>query len=128
MQELKHQIEKVVSGESDTNKKVAHRTVFHEMLNSNLPPQELSLDRLHHEAGSITGAGIDTTKTMLSMASFHIVSNPRIYKRLHQELLVKSIPNPSAKPPTLSELEQLPYLNAVQEGKRGFEPSLSLTT
>ena len=97
------------------------------MLNSKLPPHELTLDRLHHEAASILGGGIDTTKTALTVASFFIVSNPEIYQRLHQELM-EAIPDTSAKPPTLAQLEALPYLNAVvQEGKKYHSLPYSLT-
>lgn len=106
-----------MSGENDANKKISQRTVFHEMLNSKLPPHELTLDRLHHEAASILGGGIDTTKTALTVASFFVLSNPEIYQRLRQEL-IEAIPDTSAKPPTLAQLEALPYLNAVvQEGR-----------
>lgn len=105
-----------MDGENDANKHLSQRTVFHEMLNSKLPPHELTLDRLHHEAASILGGGIDTTKTALTVASFFVVSNSDIYQRLRQEL-AEAIPDVSS-PPTLAQLEALPYLNAVvQEGR-----------
>ena len=95
---------------------MSHKTVFNELLYSDLPPEELSLDRIHHEAAGITGAGIDTTKTALSQASFHIINNEKIFQRLRQEL-TEAFPDLS-KPPTLLELEKLPYLSAIiQEGK-----------
>lgn len=107
-----------MSGENDANKNASQRTIFHEMLNSKLPPHELTLDRLHHEAASILGGGIDTTKTALTVASFFIIRNPEVHQRLRQELL-EAIPDPSAKPRKLAELEALPYLNAVvQEGRQ----------
>ncbi|MCJ1466251.1 hypothetical protein MMC07_004870 [Pseudocyphellaria aurata] len=115
--EIRSQIKKVMSGENDANKNASQRTVFHEMLNSKLPPHELTLDRLHHEAASILGGGIDTTKTALTVASFFILSNPDVERRLRQELM-EAIPDASVKP-KLAELEALPYLNAVvQEGKQ----------
>lgn len=116
VQEIKTQIKKIMNGENDANKNVSQRTVFHEMLNSRLPPHELVLERLHHEAASILGGGIDTTKTALTVASFFVLDNPEVHRRLRQELTA-AIPDLSSKPLKLSELEALPYLNAVvQEG------------
>ncbi|MCJ1396150.1 hypothetical protein MMC18_009039 [Xylographa bjoerkii] len=118
VQEVKNQILKIMSGENDGYRNVNHRTVFNELLQSNLPPEELSVERLKHEAASITGAGIDTTKTTLSLASFHILSNQHILQRLREELAI-AIPDPSASMPTVPEMEKLPYLNAiVQESLR----------
>lgn len=71
---------------------------------------------MHHEAGSIIAAGIDTTKTVLSLASFWILKDRNIYERLRQEL-VTAIPDPT-KMPSLTELEKLPYLNAVVQEVR----------
>lgn len=89
-----------------------HKTVFSSMLKSNLPAAELSLDRLKHEALSITGGGVDTIKNALVTASYGIISNPAIYQRLHAEL-VEAISDPTGAPPTLPELEKLPYLSAI---------------
>lgn len=38
-----------------------HATVFHEMLASNLPPEELTYNRIQHESESLIGAGLETT-------------------------------------------------------------------
>ena len=102
---------------NDGKKTTEHKTVFNEMLKSDLPKEELTLDRLRSEALSITGGGIDTIKNALVTASYGIISNPRIYKRLREEL-VEAMPDPNAEPLTVPELERLPYLNAiVQECK-----------
>ncbi|KAL8646419.1 MAG: hypothetical protein Q9226_006866, partial [Calogaya cf. arnoldii] len=112
--EITAQIKRIVHEESTGENKMTtdHKTVFSEMLKSNLPKQELSLDRLKHEALSITGGGVDTVKNALVTASYGIISNPAIYKRLHAEL-VQAIPDPTGKPPSVPELEKLPYLNAI---------------
>lgn len=121
---MKSQIINVISGENDANKHVSHRTVFHELLQSGLPPEELSVERLKHEAASITGAGIDTTKTTLALATFHILANPHVLERLQEELR-RAVPDASAPPPTLPELEKLPYLDAVvQECELEAHPCL----
>lgn len=117
--EITAQIKRIVHEEATgtNNKATDHKTVFSEMLKSDLPSAELSLDRLKHEALSITGGGVDTIKNALVTATYGIVSNPEIYKRLHAEL-VEAMPDINGKPPTVPELERLPYLNAiVQECK-----------
>ena len=86
-------------------------TVFHSLLSSDIPAEELEIDRLKQEATSIVGAGIETTKSALALASYYVLTNPEIGHRLRQELR-DAIPN-STKIPSLSELERLPYLTAV---------------
>ncbi|APA10778.1 hypothetical protein sscle_07g055480 [Sclerotinia sclerotiorum 1980 UF-70] len=106
----KYQIEKVVD-----------RTVFHELLESKLPPKELERDRLRDEAFSLVTAGSGTTAYVLRGTSYHISANPRISELLHEELK-SAIPDP-LKPLSLPELEKLPYLTAViQEGLRLADP------
>ncbi|KAJ6443714.1 Polyketide synthase [Purpureocillium lavendulum] len=116
--EVKNQIVKIMSGENTANKSVRHRTVFHELLQSSLPPEELSVERLKHEAASITGAGIDTTKTTLALATYHILATEKVRERLRAEL-EEAIPDANAAIPSVPELEKIPYLNAiVQESLR----------
>jgi len=110
--ELRNQIKRIATGDNDTHQSVKHRTVFHELLQSDLyrdkrVPQKL----LYHEAASIIAAGIDTTKSALTVASFWISKKPEVYERLHKEL-ADAIPDPT-KFPSLTELEKLPYLEAV---------------
>lgn len=88
-------------------------TIFNELLQSNLPPQELSMERLKDEAVSIIGAGIESSKWACTVACFHIISHPTIQRRLGQELTA-AIPDPQSMP-SLSKLEQLPYLTACVE-------------
>ena len=116
LQEIESQIVKIINGENEAHKSVAHKTVFSSLLASDLPPEELSVTRLRHEAESLIGAAIETTKSALSLASFHVLDNPDILRRLREEMMI-AIPDPP-NPPSLSELERLPYLTAViQEGE-----------
>ena len=85
--------------------------MFTDIFDSNLPPQEKTIPRLQQEAAGVVGAAIETTKTTLSVASFHILHNPEILRRLTTELQEASFSDPDQ--PTWSELEQLPYLTAV---------------
>ena len=124
MKEITAQIQRIVREEASGGKQPTadHKTVFSEMLKSDLPPEELSLDRLKHEALSITGGGVDTIKNALVTASYGIISNPAISKRLREEL-VEAIPDPTAAPLTVPEFERLPYLTAiVQECKFPHTP------
>ena len=101
---------RTIRGEDLSEKQLSHRTIFHELLQSNLPPEDKAQKRLADEAFIVVGAGIETTANALTVCTFHIVNQPRIYKRLHEEL-VAAFPDPSVVPPLL-ELEKLPYLKA----------------
>lgn len=106
-----------MTGDNNANKAIQHRTVFHELLGSAMENRELTEEMMQHEALSITGAGIDTTKTALSIASFWILQKPEIQERLVIEL-ERAVPDPDNLP-SLTELEKLPYLSAViQECKQ----------
>lgn len=98
-------------------------TIFNELMKSNLPPDELTVDRLESEAMSIIGAGIETTKESLAISVFHIIANPAIHKRLRKEL-EEAIPDPAVLP-ELKDIEVLPYLGACVE--EGMISSLDLT-
>lgn len=89
-------------------KESQRKTVFNALLEGGLPPEELTLRRLREEAFTVIGAGFETTRYALAVASYHILSTPSIYKRLREELIT-AIPDPTNFPP-LSELEKLPYL------------------
>ena len=108
-----------MEGQNESHKTVDHPTIFHELLRSDLPPEELTPDRLFQEAQSIIGGGVLTTAWALTVAGFHIIDKPEIFRRLRAEL-EEAIPNPDriAELDWL-KLEQLPYLSAViREGVR----------
>ncbi|PPJ54832.1 hypothetical protein CBER1_07844 [Cercospora berteroae] len=95
------------------------KTVFEQLLSSDLPEEEKSYDRLWQEASSLMGAGTETVANMLSYTFVQLLSNPNSLSKLRQELET-CIPDPSlASFPTWTELEQFPYLSAViYEGLR----------
>ncbi|KAE8319328.1 putative benzoate 4-monooxygenase cytochrome P450 [Aspergillus transmontanensis] len=108
--DLSRQVEAIRHGEGTAYKKAGHRTVFHELLDSKLPPAEL-----------LVTAGSGTTAYVLRGTAYHIAANPSVRQRLHGEL-VATIPDPQQFP-TLTTLEQLLYLTAViQEGLRLCDP------
>ena len=96
IQELRNQIKAIMaSSNSNDYKDLDHPTIFHEILSSGLlPPKDLSFDRLTQEAMLLNGAGIETTSWSLTVATFHILNNPSIEKRLKEELKI-AMPNPA---------------------------------
>ena len=85
-------------------------TVFHEIMTSNLPNDEKTVDRMTQEALSVISAASETSSSVLATTIFHILSNPEIILRLQHEL-DEAIPN--AEKMAMIEwrdLEKLPYL------------------
>lgn len=85
----------------------AKKTIFQEILSSKLPASDKTHRRLADEAQIVIGGGVETTAFSLAMATFHIINQPRIHQRLHQEL-VAAFPNRAQL--DLISLEQMPYL------------------
>ncbi|KIA75656.1 hypothetical protein HK57_00589 [Aspergillus ustus] len=105
------------SRESSNISPLAHRTIFHEILDSKLPPEEKTLPRLADEAAVTLAAGTLTTAWDLTVAMYHIVADPSIARKLRAEL-VDAIPDPDVHTP-LPVLENLRYLRGcVQEAIR----------
>ncbi|KAH8764484.1 cytochrome P450 [Hyaloscypha finlandica] len=104
-----------------------YRTIFHEILNSKLPPEETAIARLGDEANVTIAAGTLTTSWTLSIALYYLLTMPEVLQKLKTEL-DKAIPNISS-PPSLALLESLPYLGAcIQESIRlGYGASGRLT-
>ena len=74
------------------------------------------------EIGSV--AGSDTTATVIRSTLLHIVTSPRVLKKLRQEMDSHSLSAPIV---TDSEARQMPYLQAViKEGFRIFPPVAGL--
>jgi len=93
------------------------KTVFDEILDSNLTDFEKRPERLMEESQNIAIAGTETTAWTLSVLTFHLLSNPDKLAKLKAELR-EAIPDPSA-PLSIKEMEQLPYLSAlITEGLR----------
>lgn len=94
------------------------RTIFSELLESDLPPTEKSSTRLTDEALVLVGAGAETTAKTLVQLTFHLTSNPTILQKLRTEL--RTVPRPNERF-SLTDLRQLPYFTAiVYEGLRLF--------
>ena len=112
--DLKGLIGKIANGEV---KKSERKTVFSEVLDSDLPQHEKSLERLDDEALSVVGAGTETTAWALTIAAYYIINQPATLKRLQEELKA-TLPDPTTPVDWLC-LEDLPYLSAcIREAVR----------
>lgn len=97
---------------SDTN---THRTVVHEILDSNLLPGDKEFQRVFDDVATLSGAGFETTASVLRLVVFHVFSNPTILQRLRKELASINL----SETRDLKKLEQLPYLTSIiMEGLR----------
>ena len=112
--ETRVEVAKVVWGETRRSKKefrdptTAHKTIFEELYDSNLPPREKTIDRLNEEGFTLILAGADTSCATLTHISYHLLANPDILKTLKEELRVAM---PDAQVPmSWQELEKLPFL------------------
>ncbi|KAF2186100.1 cytochrome P450 [Zopfia rhizophila CBS 207.26] len=87
------------------------RSIFKEILNVNLPPEEKSRTRLLDEAKQLMGAGTETMAWALSVGVYYLLSNRETLSKLSKELL-QHMPDPEIIP-SWSMLENLPYLISV---------------
>lgn len=84
------------------------KTIFHALLESDLPWEEKLQSRLWQEGQVVIGAGADTTANAITITHFHILDNPDVHQKLRAEL-EEALPDKYA-PVELRIVEQLPYL------------------
>lgn len=94
----------------------ATTTVFDSILDSDLPPHEKETERLWQEAQVICIAGTETTAWALSVITFYLLSDPKVMRRLREEL-DSAIPEPSARM-EIKDLEKLQYLVRIKRKLR----------
>jgi cytochrome P450 len=96
---------KAIMNKQDLEEKteLGHESIFHSLLNSDLPATEKTLPRLVDEGQTLIAAGSFTTAQYLSVTTYYILSTPDVYQTLKAEL-VKASPNPATVPP-FTELE-----------------------
>lgn len=93
-------------GNEEERKKFAHPTFFHDILESGLPPEEKSAERLAQEIQVVVGAGGETVAKMLSWTTYYLLENPEKLEKLREEL-DRLDPSRAA---ALVDLEKMPYL------------------
>ena len=110
------QIKAIITGANDTYDSVSHPTIFHEILNTSLPPEEKKLGRLWQEGQTVIGSGTETTAWALPSQHSTSLPNLSIRHRLLQEL--KPLFDSTDGKPTFNQLKQLQYLGVISEGLR----------
>lgn len=116
--QIEAQIAHIKKQPRSTYQDLPHLTLFHEILSSNLPEADKSVSRLKDEAAIVVGAGTLTTSWALSVATYHLLANPKILAKLKTELK-SAVPNRDIQSIPLSALENCQYLVAVvQEATR----------
>ncbi|KAF2452465.1 putative benzoate 4-monooxygenase cytochrome P450 [Lineolata rhizophorae] len=118
--DLARKVDEIRRGINDGHKAVAHPTIFHELLlNADLPEPEKSNARLGDEAQLIVAAGLITTSWALTVASYHIAADRRVYLALRAELAAAGVTGAGAEERDWHKLEALPYLGGcVREAIR----------
>ncbi|KAK0712207.1 cytochrome P450 [Apiosordaria backusii] len=98
----------------------APRTIVHEIFDSDLPPEDKTVKRVFSDVATVTGAGFETTSSVLRLIIYYVFSSPMILGQLRAELAeaAEKSTAPDYSIP-LHKLEKLPYLTAVlKEGMR----------
>ena len=102
-------------GEKVSVDKFGRATLFHDIVNSDLPPEERGVERLAQEAQATIGAGAETVSKTLAWTTYHLLANPDKLAKMKAELN-RLDPDCKAK---FVDLEQMPYLTSVMlEGLR----------
>ncbi|GAP88286.1 putative benzoate 4-monooxygenase cytochrome P450 [Rosellinia necatrix] len=86
-------------------------TIFDALSDTSIPPHERTPRRLEDEGLILVGAGTETTARLLAVASYHIFKSTPLLTKLRNEIRTV-MPTPTTQA-SWSELERLPYLNAV---------------
>jgi cytochrome P450 len=81
----------IFAGENKISKDQAQmgpdKTIFYALLESDLPPEEKSQDRLYQESRVVIGGGSETTAQALTTTHFHILNNLNVRKILRTKLV-----------------------------------------
>ncbi|GAM33997.1 hypothetical protein TCE0_013f01297 [Talaromyces pinophilus] len=108
---VRQQVDTIIGNNHSGSK--AHGTIFQALLDSDLPPEEKSADRLQDEAQTLVGAGSETTAKTLTIVTFYLLQNKQMLETLRQELSTVDLKSSHSAQDVLSEVERLPYMNAV---------------
>jgi cytochrome P450 len=93
------------------------KTIFHEILRSDIPESEKDIDRIRDEAMVFIIAGSETTASTMVAITYHLLANRAMLSRLKTEL-ESAITDPNEYPDPV-KLDNLPFLNAlIQEAIR----------
>ncbi|KAK1987725.1 cytochrome P450 [Colletotrichum cereale] len=122
---VKQQVRPILEHTDDISMaRSSRRTIFHTLRDSDLAPEEKSLERLCDEAEILTGAGSETTAQTLARIFFYLKHVPEVLQKLQGELDAAMPSAVDILPWT--ELQKLPYLGAVI--REGLRLSYGVTT
>ncbi|EER24680.1 Cytochrome P450 family protein [Coccidioides posadasii C735 delta SOWgp] len=93
----------------EKRKSYDHPTFFHDILDSNLPPEEKGPERLAQEIQGVIGAGSETVAKTLTWLTYYLLENKDKMDKLLEELN-RLDPDRTA---TVVDLEKMPYLTSV---------------
>ncbi|KAM7211722.1 Cytochrome P450 [Rhypophila decipiens] len=127
-QDSEHETARLLKAAATYKPGDGRRTIVHEIYDSDLPGEDKSVERVFADVATVTGAGFETTASVLRLIVYHVFSNPAILGRLRDELAQaasSSLGSGDGSTFPLQTLEQLPYLTAVlMEGMR-LSPALA---
>jgi hypothetical protein len=89
---MRKQIIQISSEKNNSPVDVSHPTIFHSLLDSNLPDSEKSVERLTDEANTIIGAGQETVAVRITIC---LISSSLLSRKKHPHIyLIHSFTNP----------------------------------
>ncbi|KAK6441795.1 hypothetical protein LTR95_001961 [Oleoguttula sp. CCFEE 5521] len=96
------------------------KTVFHGILQAEIPDEEKTVQRMADEAFVLIIAGAETTAKVLTVILAHLLQEPNLIHRLRAEMSAIAA---NGQPLALRQLENIPLFRAViQEGLRVAGP------
>ncbi|KAI9931714.1 hypothetical protein AWENTII_001649 [Aspergillus wentii] len=105
--QCRKEIDTIIENSESGHKSLAERnTLFAELVNSDLPPQEKSAERLQHEMEIILSAATEAPTIVLTTITFYLLNDPEKLSKLKRELAEAE--RSQGHPLTVSDLEQLP--------------------
>lgn len=113
----------MTGSESTSPEARGQHTIIHEILDSSLSSHEKSLQRVFEDVTSVSGAGFETTGSVLRLLSFHVFSSPEILQRLRDEL--DSAGSSRSNVIDLKTLEQLPFLTSTIKEALRLSPGVA---
>jgi len=119
--EVRRQIDSIIRGNREGKR--SEGTIFQALLDSDLPPQEKTANRLQDEGSTLVAAGSETTAKSLSVITFYLLQDKAKLEKLRQELRTV-IPTPDS-PVSLTALEKLPYLVGLITPRCKTDPRLT---
>lgn len=103
------------------------KTIIHNILDSRLPAEEKTRERINDDVATVSGAAFETTAHALRNLIYYVYTDAEILRRLRAELsgVVASGIDPEQPTTQIRELEKLPYLTAVLMEALRFSPGIA---